>query len=77
MGGSYHTTMITKLNIVGMSCNHCVQAVEKALGTVSEVEHVEVNLKQEWATIQGKADPEALVAAVVEAGYQAKVNDHA
>lgn len=69
--------MITKLNITGMSCQHCVQAVEKALGTVAEVEHVEVNLKQESAAIRGKAAPEALVAAVAEAGYQAKVNDHA
>ncbi len=37
---------MTKLKVEGMSCNHCVQAVSKALGAVAGVDRVvEVNLE--------------------------------
>ena len=63
-----------KLNISGMTCMHCVAAVEKALAAVSGVEEVvEVVLESGSATVTGNASTDALIAAVKEAGYEASV----
>ncbi len=32
------------LNVQGMSCGHCVKAVEGSVGKLAGVEHVKVNL---------------------------------
>lgn len=51
---------------------HCVGRVEKALTGVAGVEKAEVVLDAGQASISGaELDPEALVKAVVEAGYKA------
>jgi copper chaperone len=61
-----------QLKIDGMSCLHCVKAVTDSLSRVPGVTQVhEVDLNTGLATVEGTADPEALVAAVNEAGYQA------
>ena len=61
-----------RLTINGMTCMHCVAAVEKALAAVDGVEQVvEVSLEAGSATVTGTASTEALIAAVKEAGYQA------
>lgn len=60
----------TTLNITGMSCSHCVNAVKNALTDVPGVHSVEVNLDQGTATVQG-GDVPALIAAVTEEGYEA------
>ena len=65
--------MKTELNITGMSCGHCVKAVEGALKGVPGVEQVQVSLEGGKATVQGNADVQALVAAVKEEGYNASV----
>lgn len=65
--------MTTELNITGMSCGHCVKAVEKALKAVPGVEGAQVDLAQGRATVQGAADPQTLIAAVQEEGYGAQV----
>ena len=63
--------MIT-LKIEGMTCNHCVGHVKEALAGVPGVQGpVEVSLALGEAKVQGSADPQALVAAVVEEGYSA------
>jgi len=64
-----------QLNITGMTCNHCVANVTKALQAVEGAESVEVSLEPGSATVSGNADTSALVAAVKEAGYEAKVAD--
>ncbi len=65
--------MIT-LEIKGMTCGHCVHAVTEALQGVAGVEQVlEVNLQTGKATLQGEADPAALVKAVEDEGYKAVV----
>lgn len=61
------------LIIEGMTCGHCTAAVEKALKAVAGVEEVSVILEPGEATIEGSASPEALIQAVVEEGYQARV----
>ncbi len=64
----------THLTIDGMTCKHCVAAVEKALAAVEGVDEViEVKLQPGSATVRGAASSEALIAAVKEAGYQASL----
>jgi len=61
-----------QLSIKGMTCMHCVAAVEKALTAVDGVDEViQVTLEAGVATVKGNASPEALIAAVKEAGYEA------
>jgi copper chaperone len=63
---------MTTLKIQGMTCKNCVKHVKEALSGVAGVqEPVEVSLEQGEAKVPGSADPKALVAAVVEEGYQA------
>jgi copper chaperone len=65
---------MVELDIEGMTCMHCVKAVTEALSRVPGVTRVqEVDLDKGTATVQGSPDPEALVSAVKEAGYQAEV----
>lgn len=67
--------MVTTLKIDGMSCDHCVRAVEKALRGVDGVESASVDLAQGTATVQGNADAAAMIAAVADAGYNAAVQE--
>ncbi|WP_114313930.1 CopZ family metallochaperone [Thermus caldifontis] len=60
-----------KLKVEGMTCNHCVMAVKRALMKVPGVERAEVSLERGEALVEGKADPEALIRAVEEEGYRA------
>lgn len=65
--------MQTILNISGMTCGHCVSAVNRALQQVPGVETVEVSLDPQQAVVTGNADPQALMAAIREEGYEATV----
>ena len=60
------------LEVTGMTCASCVGRVERALSAVPGVEQARVNLATERATVQGAADPAALVAAIAAVGYQAR-----
>jgi len=64
---------MTKLIIEGMTCQHCVKAVNEELTKVPGVTSVDVSLENNSATVEGQADNAALVAAVAEAGYEAQV----
>ncbi len=61
----------TTLKVTGMTCNHCVMAVTKALGTVPGVEAADVNLEKAQAVVKGSADVQALIAAVKDEGFDA------
>jgi copper chaperone len=63
--------MTQTITVEGMSCEHCEQTVEEALEGVSGVRDVEADRDAEQATVDGDADPAALVAAVEDAGYDA------
>lgn len=65
--------MSIALNITGMTCNHCVHSVTKALQAVAGVEKVSVDLGAGRASVDGKASPDALVHAVEVEGYKAQV----
>jgi copper chaperone len=61
----------TTLKVTGMTCNHCVMAVTKALSTVPGVEAADVNLEKAQAVVKGSADAQALIAAVKDEGFDA------
>ncbi|GAB3443892.1 heavy metal translocating P-type ATPase [Massilia solisilvae] len=75
MQDSGNTTQTVELDfgIVGMTCASCVARVEKALRAVPGVTDATVNLATEKAAVHAGAgiDPQALVAAVEKAGYEA------
>jgi copper chaperone CopZ len=54
-----------------MSCGGCEETVEDALREVSGVESATADRETDSATVEGDADPDALVAAVENAGYSA------
>ncbi len=62
-----------KLKIEGMSCQHCVQAVKKALGDVAGVDSTEVEIGS--ATVRydnARATEKDLEAAVEKAGFSVR-----
>ncbi len=67
------TPMITELKVEGMTCGHCVKAVEQALRNVVGVHDVQVDLGEGKATVHGDADSGAMITAVAEEGYAARV----
>lgn len=73
--GFQPAVQVLELGIEGMNCASCVGRIERALGSVSGVIDVAVNLATNKATIHvvsGDAFPEALIAAVKSAGYRAE-----
>jgi len=59
----------TTYDVQGMTCGHCVRSVTEEITEVDGVSSVEVDLEKGTAVVTGEADPEAVKAAVVEAGY--------
>ncbi|MES1925616.1 cation transporter [Salinisphaera sp. T31B1] len=63
---------MTTIHIQGMSCQHCVKAVDQALASVAGVERVvRVDLDAGLAQVEGSAETAELIAAVEDEGYQA------
>jgi Cu2+-exporting ATPase len=64
--------VITTLRISGMTCNHCVQHVTRALRGVRGVARVDVDLGASQATVDHGDDTRMaeLIAAVESAGYE-------
>ncbi len=63
----------TTLKIQGMTCNHCVMRVAKALKAVPGVSDAKVDLQKGEAIVSyddSMVKPEKLSFAVVEAGYK-------
>ncbi len=60
------------INIVGMTCQHCVAAVEGALGRVNGVRDIKVDLDSGTATFSEEqpVDMAAVRQAVADAGYK-------
>lgn len=63
----------TMLAVTGMTCATCVRIVTNALSRVPGARDVEVDLEAGRAVVAGTARPEALVAAVEKAGYDARL----
>jgi copper chaperone len=59
--------------VPGMSCAHCVEAVEGGLKAVAGVENASADLETKIVTVRGSAlDDASLRAAIAEAGYEAE-----
>lgn len=64
-----------QLHVEGMSCGHCVKAVENSVGAIDGVETVRVTLDQGLVEVTynpGKASVEDMKAAIEEEGYSVK-----
>jgi copper chaperone CopZ len=57
------------LHIDGMSCGHCLNAVNQALHAVPGAEVGTVRIGRAEVSVPDDRDPDALVTAVEEAGY--------
>ena len=67
-----------RLNVSGMTCDHCRGRVESAVKAVAGVYGVYVDLSEGAAEVDfddGKTNPEALAEAITTAGYPAKIAD--
>ena len=53
-----------KLTVEGMSCGHCLAAVNKAVGALQGVSNVEVSLQKKLATVD--FDPEVVTIDVIK-----------
>jgi len=63
----------TELNVTGMTCGHCQTSVAKALQEVPGVTGAQVDLQTGKVVVEGNANPQDLVHAVLEEGYGAEV----
>jgi copper chaperone len=64
----------TRLQVSGMTCGHCQEAVEKALKARPGVRNAAVHLQEGTAEVEydeANVVPEQLIAAVEEEGYRA------
>lgn len=62
--------MVKILTVEGMSCSHCENAVKKALGELSEVRDVQVDLGSKKVEVHGEnLVDEKLKEAIEDAGY--------
>lgn len=64
--------MAVEITVEGMSCDGCESNVEAALSSVPGVEDASADRTTDSASVAGDADVGALVAAVEEAGYEAR-----
>lgn len=61
-----------KLNVEGMSCNHCVNAITKAVGELDGVKRVEVSLELKTVTAEfdpGKVSEQQIIDTISDQGY--------
>lgn len=66
------TVSSLSLAIEGMSCHHCLNAVNKALAAIPGVTIESVRIgRAELSFDPGQADPARIIAAVTDAGYRA------
>jgi copper chaperone CopZ len=62
-----------ELQVEAMTCESCIKHVSAALMPLNGVQSVQVDLQTGRVRVTGAADSKALVAALDDAGYPAKV----
>lgn len=65
----------TKYDVNGMNCAACQAHVEKAVSSLEGVTSCEVSLLTNSMLVTGDVSPEAVIEAVIKAGYGASVHD--
>ena len=61
------------IKVMGMSCDHCVQTIKKAVGDISGVQQVKVDLdkKEVRVDIDGnQTNLKAITSKIVEVGFE-------
>lgn len=61
--------MKTVYHVRGMMCKHCAARVQKAIEAVAGVKSADIDLDRAIATVEGDANPDAVMAAVTAMGY--------
>lgn len=62
-----------RLKVANMSCQHCVNAVTRALRALDADASVQVDLKAGEVQAQGNFSPEQAIAALAQADYPAEL----
>lgn len=57
-------------DVPSISCGHCKQAIEGAVGELDDVERVLVDIDARTVAVEGDASDEAVEGAIDEAGYE-------
>ncbi len=68
-----------KINVYGMTCEHCVKTVTKAVSSLKGVISVDVNLKGEYADVtynEKSLGTDDIKKAVRESGYDTERGGH-
>lgn len=63
------------LNVEGMSCQHCVNSIKKAVGGIKGVSNVEVDLDKKTVTTSydaNKVNTEDIKETIEDQGYEVK-----
>ena len=60
-----------RLKVAGMTCQHCVLAVRKAVAAVAPHANTSVDLAGGTVDVTGPADAASVIAAIQDEGYQA------
>ena len=58
------------MQVKGMTCQHCVRAVETAIGAVDDNAKVKIDLACGRVEVVSDAQRDAIVAAIVAEGYE-------
>lgn len=58
------------LEVPGISCGHCKQAIEAEVADVPGVARVAVDIERRVVEVEGSAGQREVVAAIAEAGYE-------
>lgn len=72
-GGIEMALEFIKLNVEGMSCSHCENAAKKAVGALTGVDNVAVNLQEKTVTVEfdpGKVTVIQIKEAIDDQGYE-------
>lgn len=65
------TDQTIEINVSGMSCQHCVAAVDKAVRAVPGVTDAAVDLASGSVKVTGAFDQQLVIEAIKAAGYEA------
>lgn len=64
--------MTQSFTVTGMSCGGCTRSVERVVGKLEGVQGVAVDLDSGRVDVEGAVAPDAVVAAITKAGFEAR-----
>jgi copper chaperone len=68
LGAEKEQPMI-ELKVPDMTCGHCASTITRAVKALDPAAQVEISLEEHRVRVQGKAEKEAVLRAIAEAGY--------